>query len=450
MKKKILYTLIGLAVLLLTVYLLRYNQSQVFEHRVPKSATKVVNVHLRQIENNLLFDFLAHPIIYLKSKPRKDSLKRKKFPFTNGVEIPENILFFSNATSLDNHWFSNVFNVKDQENLTSYFLQEKFVKSNIEGMEFYSKDNWVIALRENKLIQVIKRNHTADISKIVVSVFNEKAFLPQTSELLKPIILNESDISFSSKEHDFLEANFKEGVFEITGNFDSDFFIADTYHDIKGNPISFLTAKVNKHNLLFENFISSTTDKFNGLTHLSLDSIVNKWNGKFYLKIDAIENKIDSIITYDYDDDFNKVEKIAIEKKNIPNLNIKIGQEKPSNLWMYFWSKNAIQFHKGDTVFTTIPIYQFMATDANENLELSVNSSIDQIHSKEISSKLNFYVDVEKYLQKPLDIPLKPNQIKVLDLIGKFSIHWSENNEFLLNIELKNKDRNFLGQLIKH
>ncbi|GEM_PF-5110069 len=450
MKKKVLYTLIGLAVLLLTVYLLRYNQSQVFEHRVPKSATKVVNVHLRQIENNLLFDFLAHPIIYLKSKLRKDSLKRKKFPFANGVEIPENILFFSNATSLDNHWFSSVFNVKDQENLTSYFLQEKFVKSNVEGMEFYSKGNWVIAIHENKLLLVIKRNHTAEISKIVASVFNEKAFLHQTSELLKPIILNESDVSFSSKEHGFLEANFKEGIFEISGNLDSDFFIADAYPIIKGNPISYLTAKVNKDNLFFQNFVLNTADKFKELTHLSLDSIVNKWDGKFYLKIDAIENKTDSIITYDYDDDFNKVEKMAIEKKNIPNLRIKLGQESPSNLWRYFWSKNAIQLHKGDTVFTTIPIYQFMATDAKENLELSVNNSVDQIHSKEISSKLNFYVDVEKYLQKPLDLPLKPNQKKVLDLIRKSSIHLSENNEFVLKIELKNRSRNFLGQLIKH
>ncbi len=455
MKKKILYTLIGLAVLLLLAYLLRYNQSQVFKNRVPKSATAVVNVHLRQIENDLLFDFLAHPITYLKSRPReKDSIKKNKFPFISGVEIPENVLFFSNKTTYKNHWFSTVFNLKDKEKFTHFFLREKFIKTKVKTTEFYSKGNLVLAIQGNKLVHVIKSRDFGsiedDISEIVTAIFNETEFSPPASELLKPILTTKSDISFSSKEHGFLEANFKEGLFEITGNLASDFFMSNTSPEMIGNPVSFFTAKINKDNLKFKEFVDRGKIKFDEITHLSLDSIVNKWDGQLYLNLASIENTTDTIVTYEFDDDFNKVKKIATQEKVIPALDIKLGKEKPSDLSDYFWRKNAIQVHDGDTLFTTIPVYKFIAVNTKDNLELSVAEKQTNKGSKKATSKLNFYFDMEKYLQKPLDIPLKPKQLKALNLIKNSSIHWSENNKFSLKIELKSKDRNFLGQLIKH
>ena len=450
MKKKILYTLIGLAVLLLLIYILRYNQSQVFKNRVPQSATKVVNVNLRQIENDLLFDFLAHPMAYLKSRRKKDSIKRKKFPLINGVEIPENVLFFSNTTTLDSHWFSSVFKVKDKEKLTHYFLQEKFVKSSRDGVEFYSKGILVLAFKGKELLHVVKRSSQADVSKIVAVVFNETTFLSQESTLLKPIITNESDISFSSKEDGFLEANFKEGLFEVTGNLASDFFINNTFPEMVGDPISFFTTKINKDNLQFKEFVKKGTVKFDEITHLSLDSIVNKWNGEVSLNLASVEHTIDTIVTYEFDDDFNKVKKIATQEKAIPALDLKFGKEEQSDLSEYFWRKNAIQVHDGDTLFTTVPVYKFIAVNTKDNLELSVAKKQMNKGSKKTISKLNFYFNIEKYLQKPLDFPLKKEQIKVLNLIKTTSIGWSDENQFSLKIALKDVDRNFLGQLIKH
>jgi len=450
MKRKILYTLIGLVVLLCTAYLLRYKQSQVFENRVPKNATEVINVHLRQIENDLLFDFLAHPITYLKSRPRKkDSIKKNKFPYINGVEIPENVLFFSNETTYKKHWFSTVFNLKDKEKFIHFFLREKFIKSNVKAIEFYSKDNLVLAIQDDKLVFVIKHSHEDDISEIVTTVFNETEFLSKESELLKTMINNESGIVFSSKAHGFLEANFKEGLFEITGNFVSDFFMNTTSSEMIGNPVSFFTAKINKDNLQFKELVDRGKVKFDEITHLSLDSIVKKWNGKIHLNLASVENTIDTIVTYEFDDDFNKVKKIATQEKAIPALGIRLGKERLSDLSAYFLRKNAIQLHDGDSVFTTLPVYKFVAANTKDNFELFVAQQQNNKGSKNTTSKLNFYFDVEKYLQRPLDIPLKKEQVKVFNLIKTATVQWSGKNQFLLNIELKNTHRNFLGQLIK-
>ena len=430
--------------------MLRYNQSQVFENRVPKDATSVVNVHLRQIENDLLFDFLAHPITYLKSRRRKkDSIKKNKFPFINGVEIPENVLFFSNETTYKNHWFSAVFNLKDKEKFTHYFLREKFIKSNLNAIEFYSKGNLVLAIQGDKLVHVIKHGIQDDISKVVASVFNESEFLSQESKLLKPISTSESDLSFSSSDNSFLEANFLEGLFEVTGDLQSDLFINSTSSEMVGSPINFFTTKINKEHLQFKKMVNKSKVKFDEFTHLSLDSIVNKWNGKLLLNLTSIENVTDTIVTYEFDDDFNKVKKIATQEKIIPALDIKLGKEKQSDLSAYFWRKNTIQVHDSDTVFAALPIYKFGVVDTNDSFELISGQQTDSQNSKTTSSKLNFHLDIEKYLQQPLDIPLKKKQVEVLNLIKTTSVQWSKDHQFSLKIVLKDVDRNFLGQLIK-
>ncbi|HBK71560.1 MAG TPA: hypothetical protein DDZ39_07900, partial [Flavobacteriaceae bacterium] len=441
MKKKILYTFVALTVLLLLVYLFRYNQSQVFEGRVPKDATTVVNVNLRQIENDLLFDFLAHPITYLKSRRReKDSIKKNKFPFINGIEIPENVLFFSNESTFKNHWLSTVFNLKDKEKFTHYFLREKFVKSSLGAIEFYTKGNLVLAIYKDKLIHVIKSRDFGstedDISKMVTSVFNESEFLSQESELLKPISTSKSDLSFSSTNTSFLEVNFKEGLLEVTGNLVSDFFMTSTSSEIVGNPVGFFTAKINKGNVHFKNIVAKGKVKFDRFTHLSLDSIVRKWNGKLNLNLISIENITDTIVTYEFDDDFNKVKKIATQEKAIPSLDIRLGKESQSDLSAYFWRKNAIQVHNNDTVFAALPIYKFDVVDANDIFELTSGQNFSSQDSKTTKSRLNFYFDMEKYLQQPLDVPLNSKQLKVLELIKSSSIFWSENNEISLKIEM--------------
>lgn len=448
MRKKSLYFFIVFAIIIVVLYVWRYKQSQTFENRVPSNASKVVNVNLRQIENHLLFDFLSNPITYLKPRKRKDSLKKPKTSITKGLSVPRNILFYTNSDRLKNNWFSSIVEVNDKEKLTSFLLKEKFVKSTGKNINFYTKASFVLAIKNEQLIIAFKANKKANIYPLLVTLFDVKDFLRENTAILKSLTNSKSDISFSSGEGS-IEANFNKGTFELQGTLVSNLFIDNDNQIPNENGVFAMLGEINKNNEIFKGFIKGKADKFNKITHLSLDSIVNKWNGKFNANITSIEQKTDTIISYEYDDDFNKVEIKSAQEKKIPTLMLALGQESTSSLSDYFYSKNTIQIIENDTIFTALPIYKFLVTNADENFKLYVAENESPSVSRVTTSKLNFYFNVEKYMETPLDIPLNKGQEKFLKLVKTTQLDWAENNEFSLRINLKNTRRNFLGQLIK-
>ena len=448
MRKKWGYFFIVFAIVLVVLYLWRYKQSQVFENRVPASASKVVNVNLRQIENHLLFDFLANPITYLKPRKRKDSLKKPRTSLTKGISIPQNVLFYTNSEEFKNNWFSSIITINNLEKLSRFLVKEKFAQRTEGNFVFYTKANVVLAIKDEQLIMGLKSDKKATIFQLLISLFDVKDYLPEDDTILKPLINSESDVSFSSGD-DWLEANFNKGVFELQGKLSSDLFVTNANQTPNANGIVSLSGKINRHNSTFKQFLAVKKEKFNEITHLSLDSIVDKWNGKLNMNIASVEQKTDTIVSYEYDDDFNKVEIKSTQEKKIPSLGLTLGQEKSSSLSDYFYSKNAIQIIENDTVFTAIPIYKFLATDVEENFELYVTKKEKQSASMVTNSKLNFYFNAEKYMESPLDIPLNKDQKKLLKLVKTTKLYWTESNEFSLKINLKDANRNFLGKLIK-
>lgn len=448
MRKKLLYFFITFAVVLAALYLWRYKQVQVFKNRVPSSASKVVNVNLRQIENHLLFDFLANPITYLKPHKEKDSIKEPKTSLLKAISIPKNIVFYTNSAKLQNNWFSSLISVKDDDELSKYLIKESFNKSSENSTIFYTKANFVLAIKDEQLIIGLKADNKVNINSLLISLFENNDFLSEDAALLKPLVNNKSDISFTSADNNF-EANFKNGTFELQGILSSDLFISDTNQTNNEKGVISFSGKFNKENEVFEQFLYNKKDKFNEITHLSLDSIITKWNGKLNMNITAIEHKTDTIVSYEYDDDFNKVEIKSTQEKKIPTLGLMLGQENRSSLSDYFYSKNAIQIIESDTIFTTIPIFKFLATNTKDKLLLNVNKKGEQGQSSSIASRLNFYFNAEKYVENPLDIPLNKDQKKFLKLIKTTKISWEDDNQFSLKIDLKNTKRNFLGQLVK-
>ena len=223
MKKKLVYTFLSISVLLIFIYILRYKQALVFTNRVPQTATAIININTRQLEHHLLVDILSHPITYLESDTKNDGVKKQKFTLTKGVQIPKNVLFFTNSTSLKNNWFSSVFEVNDTDELSKYLITKKFKKNNFENDVIYSKDAIAFVLRNNQLIIAFKSNRQIDIVETAQSVFNETNFLSDTSAILKPIIDSKNDICFTTIKNDFVEASFKKGILEIQGETNPDF-----------------------------------------------------------------------------------------------------------------------------------------------------------------------------------------------------------------------------------
>ena len=446
MKKRYAFLLM-ISILLISIYIFRYKRALNFNHRVPRTATALVNIDLRQLEHHVLVDFFKNPFTYISFKSSKTKDRKS---FIDAISIPRNILFFNNDSNVKGAWFSSFIKVNSNKELTAYLVAQKFNKTKWKDFDVFSKNNIVLAVHNNRLVVAYKMYKETSILYALEAIFNETDFYPKTSAILKPIITSRSDMSFITLNNDFLEANFKKGLFEITGHISSDIFMAQKQSELPANSVALIVAKINKKNSLFNDFFGKLNQsKFKELTHLSVDSIARKWNGTLYFNLKSVLTRTDTIITYDYDDNFNKIEKKATQKVAVPELVFNLEREEDAKLYDYLLEEKAIQIVENDTLFTAIPIYKLYAHRTKKGLEISTDIAISEIPVKENMNKLNAYFDIEKYMQYQLGFTFLPTEKKYIELIKKTSIQLSEKDELSLEIDLINKKRNFLGQFIK-
>ncbi len=445
MKKKLGYLFLTITIVVLMLYVFRYKRPLVIENRIPISATEIVHIDLRQIEHHLLVDAVKNPFKYISFESKKE----KNTPsFNKTIEIPRNLFFFTNKSNFKAAWFSNTIKITDSTEFKKFLLQKGFEKSTDKKLELFSKGKVVIAVSGEDVLMVYKEQQDISVNTVIQSIFKETNFCKKDHDLLKLISNSKSDISYTNLDSDFFEGDFKKGFFEIRGNVHSNLFITDTYSEYSKNSVGFLATKINRYHKLFKSLLSDKNKrKFNQFTKLSVDSIVNNWNGSLVLGLKAVNTKIDTIVTYEYDDDFNKIEKKSIQELKIPDATIALGSD--ASLYEYFYTHKAVQILEKDTLFVSIPLYKMYAQRQENSLNIFTLKHFDNSLLKEKKYKLNAYLDIKKYLENPLEfslIPVKNDYFKQLD---KASVNLTTHDELLIQVSLKENNRNFLGQLIK-
>ncbi|AUP77365.1 hypothetical protein [Flavivirga eckloniae] len=445
MKKRLAYLFLALTLVVLALYLFRYKRALVIESKIPITATEVVQIDLRQIEHHLLVDALKNPFKYISFETKK---KEDHASFKKAIVIPRNILFFTNDSNFKSAWFSSFFKLKDRTELENYLLQQGFKTLTDEALELFGKGNIVVAISsENVLIAYKKQSH-APVNAVIQSIFNETEFYKKDVDLLKPILNSKSDITYVSSKDAFLEADFKNGLFEIKGKLHSNLFLADSYVPYSEGALAFLSTKINRNHAIFKSLLTNKNKtKFREFTKLSMDSIVNHWNGHLLFNLKAINKEIDTIVTYEYDDDFNKIEKKSVQENNVPHTAIALGSD--AKLFEYFYTNNAIQVVENDTLFTAMPLYKMYAQKQKKSLTIFTQKLFDSSMLKAEKYKLNAHMDINRYLENPLEFSLIPVKNNYLQLLGRTSAKLTTNDELLIQVWLKESNRNFLGQFIK-
>ncbi len=444
MKKKLGYLFITICIALLVLYLFRYKQGLIIEGKVPSTATEVVQIDLRQIEHHLLFDAIKNPLKYISFK----SKKKGTVSLRKAIVIPQNLLLFTNPSILKDAWFSSFVNIKDNDKLKSYLLQEGFEESRDEKLVLFRKDKLVVGVTNNKLVIAYKKHQDQSVIKAILAVFEEVSFYKKNTDLLKSISDSKSDISYASVQADFLEADFKNGLVEIKGKIYSELFKSDTYAEQSKNSIGFIAAKINKEHIIFKSFLSKRNKtKFDGFTKLSLDSIVSKWNGSIAFNLKAVDQKIDTIITYEYDDDFNKIEKKSVQELNIPDVTITLGSQ--VGLYTYFHDNKAVKIIANDTLFTSIPLYKMYVSEQNNGLDIFTQKQFSATSTNKEQFKLKVQIDIHKYFENPLEFSLIPVKNKYFQLVRNASATITTDDEVLVQVRMRENNRNSIGQFIK-
>jgi len=178
--------------------------------------------------------------------------------------------------------------------------------------------------------------------------------------------------------------------------------------------------------------------------------LLDNTNGEINFKLITINHKIDTIVTYEYDDDFNKIEVKSTQNIAVPELDLKISSTKHQHLSAYLWQKKSIQIIDKDTLFTSFPLYKFYTQFNQNNLLISTNKKKQALTVYKTNQLLNAYVNVDQYLKNQFDFFKIPAHNEYLNLIEWGSIQLTDKNKISLTIMPQNKNRNFFGQCVKH
>lgn len=430
MKKKIVYLVLIILGVVFTVGYFRYNPTVNIINTIPASAESVIRINLREVEYIMIKDVLKHPLSYFDFKKTTSSGSKKTISLINQIEIPKNLFFYTNSKSLKNTWISSAVEIKNKEKLFEFFKQEGVVKKNKETVAYFAYKKFNYFVKGDELKMMFSYNDITKTELIIDTVFKEGSYLKESNKDLLKLKNSKGLIAMYVKNNGFFELKKQSQKILIEGELNNNLFLP--YEAVENEQVlALVSGRVNQE--FASGFIKKKQkDKFKKLTNLSLDSINNYWNGELDFSIKSFENKTDTITTYEYDDDFNKIEKKSVDVKIIPNINFRIGG---STIFDYLYSKKSIQNVEGENIAVLNPLFKTYASKGGKEAVLhSVPNGINNFKEKG-SNKFLFLLNVERYLEKDRGLYSVTN--KYLKQIRKVRATITKNNEIKVVIDLK-------------
>ncbi|WP_428741451.1 hypothetical protein [Tenacibaculum sp.] len=440
MIKRIAYIIIIGCCVLVTVGFFRYNPTVIYADKVPVSAETVVHVNLREIEYNILCSFLKHPFSQLDFENTSTKKREKKESLLNQVEIPSSLFFYTNQDEYKGFLISN--KILFKKRFVATLKEEGFKEQNIKEDTFYVKGRMACVLQGNTFQVLCKLEKDAVISSELLTSLNEENYFPEEASIFDKIKNRDNPITVTTTQGDFFEVTIDDGLLTLQGKLGEGNAVFLPFKATSSNgTIAALSGKLNAEKVagaLGENVKA----KFKKLTSLSLDSIADKWSGAMNFNLSSFIEKSDTIVTYEYDDDFNKVEKKEVQHIIIPSLSLSVeGKE----LCDYLNKKQAIKLVENDSVLTLMPLFTTYVSCKEDLLKLTSVKNQSKKRKTEEVNKFLFWFDVAAFQQKERGIYTFQN--KYLDKINTIQFSVAKNNEVKATVQLSNTSKNFFFQL---
>ncbi|MCT4699975.1 hypothetical protein [Tenacibaculum haliotis] len=449
MLKKIGFTILIILGIVFTVGYFRYNPTVNITNTIPAYADAVIRVNLREIEYNILKDVVRHPFLYFKSneKTTKNQEKPKnKISLFDAIEIPADVFFYTNERNLKDTWVSSALKLKSKNNLQAFFKQEKIVKKNTQQkVVYFTYKQRIFFIINNEVRLLFSFKKIKNIADKLSFISQEKGCLSTSDKIIDNIKKSTNIIAIATSKGVFFELGINGKTVVVNGELAEKNSLFLPYK-AKSSATSLVQAsgKINKH-FLFDFLGEKQKDNLKKLTTLSLDSIRNKWNGEFDLDLASFINKKDTIVTYEYDDDFNKVAKTTIQENVIPKGSFRIGGATFSE---YLYSKEAIKNIETDSLLVLNPFFKTYVSKQKNSLFLySTKDKITSNFKQDEKHKFSFFFNAEKYFETEKGTYHTAN--KYLLPIKTINAFVTSTNKMVVKINFKESFQSYMYQLLR-
>lgn len=333
MKKKKIIVLL-LVLLAIVGYFVVFHKDKNLRY-IPGNADTVVLIDSKKLMRQYLFSLATHPSEWSGNDKKSKSSGSFK---DSGIRIPDFLQIFHIKDTKFSEWYS-ILELKDSQKFVAFLKKQQFTD---KGNNRFQKDQFFFMIEGDHCVVGTSDSAFETIKKQLLqtssnSVRNADEFIQNTLGSIS-FISGQKIKNFSIELHD--------DEVEIKNNSNQDIFNSLASKLQKGN--QFLELELDQENI----------KNFAGLFNKSIADSSQATSLKATANLEQVN---DTIISYEYDDNFNEVEKKTFQKITQPNYNIDIQSKDTEKIWAYFQSKKWIN---SENQFTAIP---FQPNEINKN-----------------------------------------------------------------------------------
>ena len=352
MTKKKIVTIFLISVLIIGIYVLLFHKNKQLKYH-PKDADVVVLLDVKNISRHYLFQFFTHPSQWQKESGEKsDKTSFRK----SGVKIPDFVEVFHLKNSDIADWYS-VLELSDKEKFLSYLKQENF-ESFSENT--FRKNKIVLKIFDERcLIKIGKTQNSSDLDLLASNLFSDKMQSISTTQFIAD---SHASISFVSGDK-ISSFPIQIGDNEITINNENQIKDFDELLQTLLKRNNFIEANLDAKTIKnAAPFLRNRIKNESSILPLIDTFAVNS----------TIEQEKDTIITYEYDDNFDEVEKISYQNILQPKFFVQFQSADPKKLQTIFREQNWIT---PKNEFSAIPFQPNIYTENGNNFNIQSKSA---------------------------------------------------------------------------
>lgn len=322
-KKKIIVPLFLL--LAVAVYFLVFHKNKSLKY-IPDNADAVVLIDTKKLTGQYLFSLITHPSKWSGSTTKSKSPGSLK---DSGIRIPDFLQIFHIKNTRLSEWYT-VLELKNPQKFIDFLKVQKFTD---KGNNRFQKDQFYFMINGNRCIAGTSDHAFETLQKKLLHQSGHPVW--EADRFIHNTLGSISFISGQRIQNFSIELN--EDEIEIKNNSNPDIFNTIASKTQKGN--HFLELELDKENI-------------RRFSHVFKKSIADSSQISSLKAVADLEKVNDTIVTYEYDDYFNEVEKKTIQKITQPSYTIDIQSDHPEKTWQYFQSEKWIN---SENQFTAIP-----------------------------------------------------------------------------------------------
>jgi hypothetical protein len=298
------------------------------------------------------------------------------------VKIPDYVFVFHTAGQPGNAWYS-MLEIKNETDFSNGLPLYHFEKGDsLNGMQMYFSTQQGLAIIRSGNKVLIGNNAVENknyLRQVANEMFVQKQFVAR-EKLFKNIGAS-SHLSILIEKNHFLKEdviakiNFDKKSISVDALLipQKQFVFAENNFTCPAGSLctsGFTQPSSSAYDLL----TVETKTKISKAINFNIDSLLLQRNHYYDLDISAIAPRVDSAISYVYDDNFNQVEKVVVNKVMEPSFKFNIHGDSISNIYNY-WNNNG-QFEETTrgALFLPIPFVRSYCSKRNDK-ELSIASA---------------------------------------------------------------------------